>query len=132
MDLARELMTDDGRSNLACFDQFVEVNAGLNAHAVQHVDEILRREVPCRTRRERTAAEAAHRGVERAHAELEPDDHVGERGAARVVHVHRERRRRVIRQEKPEDVAGAAIFLVSDQAAFLTGQMLMVNGGVVM
>jgi len=32
----------------------------------------------------------------------------------------------------PEDVAGAAVFLASDGAAFLTGQMLMVNGGVVM
>ena len=33
---------------------------------------------------------------------------------------------------KPEDVAGAALFLASDDAAFLTGQMVMVNGGVVM
>lgn len=33
---------------------------------------------------------------------------------------------------KPEDVAGAALFLASDDAAFLTGQMIMVNGGVVM
>ncbi|HEU5040294.1 MAG TPA: SDR family oxidoreductase [Gemmatimonadales bacterium] len=32
----------------------------------------------------------------------------------------------------PEDVAAAAVFLASDQAAFLTGQLLMVNGGVVM
>ena len=32
----------------------------------------------------------------------------------------------------PEDVAAAAVFLASDGAAFLTGQMLMVNGGVVM
>jgi 3-oxoacyl-[acyl-carrier protein] reductase len=32
----------------------------------------------------------------------------------------------------PEDVAGAAVFLASDKAAFLTGQMLAVNGGVVM
>jgi 3-oxoacyl-[acyl-carrier protein] reductase len=31
----------------------------------------------------------------------------------------------------PEDVAAAAVYLASDQAAFLTGQMLMVNGGVV-
>jgi 3-oxoacyl-[acyl-carrier protein] reductase len=33
---------------------------------------------------------------------------------------------------KPEDVAGAAVFLASDNAAFLTGQTIMVNGGVVM
>jgi 3-oxoacyl-[acyl-carrier protein] reductase len=32
----------------------------------------------------------------------------------------------------PEDVASAAVFLASDEAAFLTGQMIMVNGGVVM
>jgi 3-oxoacyl-[acyl-carrier protein] reductase len=32
----------------------------------------------------------------------------------------------------PEDVARAAVFLVSDDAEFLTGQTLMVNGGVVM
>jgi len=33
---------------------------------------------------------------------------------------------------KPEDVAGAALFLASPDAAFLTGQTIMVNGGVVM
>ena len=32
----------------------------------------------------------------------------------------------------PEDVAQAAVFLASDQARFLTGQTLAVNGGVVM
>lgn len=32
----------------------------------------------------------------------------------------------------PADVAGAAVYLASDQAAFLTGQTVMVNGGVVM
>lgn len=32
----------------------------------------------------------------------------------------------------PEDVAAVAVFLASDEAAFLTGQMIMVNGGVVM
>jgi 3-oxoacyl-[acyl-carrier protein] reductase len=32
----------------------------------------------------------------------------------------------------PDDVAKAAVFLASDEAAFMTGQMLMVNGGVVM
>jgi 3-oxoacyl-[acyl-carrier protein] reductase len=33
---------------------------------------------------------------------------------------------------KPEDLVGAAIFLVSDESRFITGQMIMVNGGVVM
>jgi 3-oxoacyl-[acyl-carrier protein] reductase len=33
---------------------------------------------------------------------------------------------------KPEDVAGAALFLASEDSAFLTGQTIMVNGGVVM
>jgi 3-oxoacyl-[acyl-carrier protein] reductase len=32
----------------------------------------------------------------------------------------------------PDDVAGAAVFLASPAAAFLTGQMIMVGGGVVM
>ncbi len=32
----------------------------------------------------------------------------------------------------PDDVAGAAVFLASDASSFLTGQMIMVNGGVVM
>ncbi len=32
----------------------------------------------------------------------------------------------------PADVAGAAVFLASAEAAFLTGQVVMVNGGVVM
>ena len=32
----------------------------------------------------------------------------------------------------PEDVARAAVFLASPESAFLTGQMLMIGGGVVM
>jgi len=32
----------------------------------------------------------------------------------------------------PEDVAGAAIYLASDAARYVTGQTLMVNGGDVM
>lgn len=31
----------------------------------------------------------------------------------------------------PDDVAAAALFLASDEAKFITGQMIMVNGGVV-
>jgi 3-oxoacyl-[acyl-carrier protein] reductase len=32
----------------------------------------------------------------------------------------------------PEDLVGAAVYLASDESAFVTGQMIMVNGGVVM
>jgi 3-oxoacyl-[acyl-carrier protein] reductase len=33
---------------------------------------------------------------------------------------------------RPEDVANAALFLAADESSFLTGQTIMVNGGVVM
>jgi NAD(P)-dependent dehydrogenase (short-subunit alcohol dehydrogenase family) len=32
----------------------------------------------------------------------------------------------------PEDVAGAAIFLASPAASFMTGQTMLVGGGIVM
>jgi NAD(P)-dependent dehydrogenase (short-subunit alcohol dehydrogenase family) len=36
------------------------------------------------------------------------------------------------RRQMPEDVVGAVLFLLSDEAAFVTGQVLPVNGGFVM
>jgi 3-oxoacyl-[acyl-carrier protein] reductase len=33
---------------------------------------------------------------------------------------------------RPEDLVGAAIFLISDESSFVTGQTIMVNGGMVM
>ena len=33
---------------------------------------------------------------------------------------------------KPEDVASAVAFLVSDEAAYITGQVINVDGGMVM
>jgi NAD(P)-dependent dehydrogenase (short-subunit alcohol dehydrogenase family) len=32
----------------------------------------------------------------------------------------------------PEDIVGAAIFLATDAASYITGQVLHVNGGMVM
>ena len=36
------------------------------------------------------------------------------------------------RMGRPEDVANAVLFLVSDQAAYITGQVVNVDGGMVM
>jgi NAD(P)-dependent dehydrogenase (short-subunit alcohol dehydrogenase family) len=40
--------------------------------------------------------------------------------------------RAIKRAQHPEDVCGAVLFLLSDDAAFMTGQVLPVNGGFVM
>jgi NAD(P)-dependent dehydrogenase (short-subunit alcohol dehydrogenase family) len=37
--------------------------------------------------------------------------------------------RAIKRDEMPEDLAGAASFLASEDAAFMTGQTLVVDGG---
>ena len=43
-----------------------------------------------------------------------------------------ERRTPLARWGRPDDLVGAAVFLASDESRFVTGQMIMVNGGVVM
>lgn len=40
--------------------------------------------------------------------------------------------RAIKRAQQPEDVVGAVLFLLSDDAAFMTGQVVPVNGGFVM
>jgi len=37
--------------------------------------------------------------------------------------------RAIQRDEKPEDLVGAVSFLASDDAAFMTGQTMVVDGG---
>jgi len=40
--------------------------------------------------------------------------------------------RAMSRAQQPEDVVGAVLYLLSDGAAFVTGQLLPVNGGFVL
>ena len=77
----------------------------------------------------------------RAGGAADPGEHPGaglhrdrlRRAGRRALAARRSRRGRPLgRWGAPEDVAGAAVFLVSGRVGFLTGQMIMVNGGVVM
>jgi NAD(P)-dependent dehydrogenase (short-subunit alcohol dehydrogenase family) len=57
-------------------------------------------------------------------------DGVVQRGDLNEERLGMQRRTRAIqRDEKPEDLVGAASFLASDDAAFMTGQTLAVDGG---
>ena len=57
-------------------------------------------------------------------------DGVIQRGGQNEERLGVQRRTRAIqRDEKPEDLVGAASFLASDDAAFMTGQTLAVDGG---
>lgn len=47
-------------------------------------------------------------------------------------HQHYLQGRAIKRAQQPRDVCGAVLFLLSDDAAFMTGQVLPVNGGFVM
>src|SRR3954463_4739904 len=55
----RQLVTDEGRGAARRLDELVEIDAGLDAHRVEHRDDVLRREGARRPRRVRTAAEPA-------------------------------------------------------------------------
>jgi histidinol phosphatase-like PHP family hydrolase len=70
---------------LGCADDLVEIHAGLGAEPVEHVHQVLGREVPGRAGGVRAAAQPAGRGVEGPDPEIERGQHVGERGTARVV-----------------------------------------------
>jgi NAD(P)-dependent dehydrogenase (short-subunit alcohol dehydrogenase family) len=47
-------------------------------------------------------------------------------------HRHYVEGRAIARTQQPEDVSGTVLFLLSDAAAFVTGQLIPVNGGFVM
>src|SRR6186713_1949637 len=77
------------RQDLARDEQLLQVDAGLDAHALEHEHQVLGDHVAARAGREGAAAEAAHRAVEVAHAFLVGGEGIGEAEAARVVQVSR-------------------------------------------
>src|SRR4051812_28506976 len=68
-------------------EQAIQVDPGLDAHLVQHRDEVLRGDVAGRARRDRAAAELAEARLEAVAAGLQRRQHVGQPLAARVVEV---------------------------------------------
>src|SRR5215471_13800097 len=90
-------------------DHAGKADSRLDAETLQHVEEVLRREVAGRARGVRAAAEAPGGGVERRDAALEPRVDVGEPGPARVVEVQGEDRARHARVvEGLDDLEDAA------------------------
>src|SRR5437868_567709 len=70
-------------------DEFGDVDAGRDAHGLEHEDQVLGHDVARGAGGIGTAAQAAERGVERAHALFEGGQAVREAEPARVVHVGR-------------------------------------------
>src|SRR5882672_3135361 len=92
VDLTFELPTEHALEPFGDADQSAEVDARLDPLAVQHVDEVLRRDVARRPRREGTAADASDRRVEQGSARLNCGVGVCESGVARVVQVDADRK----------------------------------------
>jgi hypothetical protein len=71
-------------------DDRVQIDAGGDAQAIQHVDKVLGCEVAGCARGVRAAAESAGRRVERLDPKVQRGQHIRQRRAARVVKVERD------------------------------------------
>src|SRR5688572_10551640 len=85
MNLAGQLSPDDLLRELTRRDQRRQIDARLQAHPVQQVDQILSRQIAGCPWRVRTSPKPAHRRIERANTQLQPHEDVAERGTPRVV-----------------------------------------------
>ena len=80
--------------NCARVEQLVQIDPGLDAEAVQHVDDVFGRDIAGRAFRVRTTTKPRDRAVEDRQAAFERGVDVSERLSVRVVVVRRERRQR--------------------------------------
>src|SRR5207249_7356950 len=85
LDAAVERPVDDFFGEPGGVKQPVQLHARLDAHGVEHRDEVLGGDVARGARRIGATAEAAHRAVELAGACLNGGDYVCQRHAARIV-----------------------------------------------
>ena len=90
VDLSRKRSADEALGHPPGFDQSIEVDAGRDPHSVEHVDEILGRQIAGRARRVGASSEPADARVEIANTDFQSNEDVGKRRPARVVHVHGE------------------------------------------
>ena len=101
----------------AGIEQRGQVDAGVESHAMQHVDEVFGGNVARGCRRERTTADAAAARVQRAHAGLDRGVGIGETGVAGVVEVraqfHARQRRRAAAPTSSVTCVGTATPMVS-------------------
>src|SRR5919112_6043260 len=88
--VAAERASEDALHVAAGREQQIEVDSGLDAHLVQHRQQVLGRDVPRRAGWNRAPAELAEARLEAVDARVECGDDVGEALAARVVEVRSE------------------------------------------
>src|SRR5438034_7593681 len=84
IDVALQAAAEDALQPLGDANQLVEIDAGLDALAVEQVHQVLGRDVPRRLRRVRAAAETADRRVEQRRPRLERGERVRVARVARV------------------------------------------------
>src|SRR6185503_12438527 len=87
--LAGDIVADDHRDAARDGEELRQVDAGVVAHVLQHVHEVLGADVARGAGGEGTAAQAGHGAVEGAHPRLDAGHHVREPHAARVVEMER-------------------------------------------
>src|SRR5260370_35941110 len=76
------------RSQLPSFrQQHIKVDAGLDAHLMQHMDEVFGRDIPGGPWNERAAPDAAKRGIEVRDSRLQPHEGICQAHIARIVQV---------------------------------------------
>src|SRR5688572_4878410 len=78
------LLRNRFRENRPGLEKLLEIDAGADAHALEHEHQVLGDDVAARAGGERAAAQAAHRAVEVAHADLVGGERVQDRKSTRL------------------------------------------------